>query len=235
MKKILILLAVLAVPAGAWAAFQRQGLETFQDEPTDKPQGPEQPIAFWHSVHAGQNQIPCMYCHYSADRSKGAGMPSVQLCVGCHAPGSGALPPEQAQVGFPQATRNKFWNEQVTKLVEYWRSGEPIPWVKVHDLPEHVQFPHYSHVRVGLQCSTCHGQVQNMELVYQAASLRMGWCISCHKGEMKISPQEQASVEQRSSYIQGVKALARAGDDVRATEAHWPNQRASIDCTVCHY
>jgi hypothetical protein len=233
MKRILILLGVLLLPAGAWAAFQ--GLETYQDEPGNKRQGPEQPIAFWHSVHAGQNQIPCMYCHYSAERSEGAGLPSVQLCVGCHAPGSGALPPEQAQLGFPQATRNKFWNAEATKLVDYWRRGEPIPWVKVHDLPEHVQFPHQSHVRVGLQCSTCHGQVQNMELVYQASSLRMGWCISCHTGEMKLSPQEQASVEQRSSYIQSVRALAAAGNDVRGKETRWPHQRASIDCTVCHY
>lgn len=217
------ILLLIAAVAGAYFFFDRT------------PEGPDQPIAFYHSVHAGQNNIPCMYCHYTADQSQSAGIPSVKLCVGCHVPGSASLPPSQAQLGFPTAERDSFWNQEAQKLVEYWQSGEPIPWVKVHDLPDHAQFPHYSHIRVGLECQTCHGPVQEMEEVYQFASLEMGWCIDCHVGDMELSPREEATVRERSAFVQRLGALAAAGSDVSGQQAKWPNQRASIDCTVCHY
>ncbi len=216
----IVLLAVAA--SGAYLIF-------------DRARGPDQPIAFYHNVHAGVNQIPCMYCHYTADQSYNAGIPSVQLCVGCHVPGSGALPPEQAQLGFPQADRNEFWSQEATKLVNYWREGRPIPWVRVHNLPKHVKFPHYMHVNVGLQCQTCHGPVERMDLVYQYSSLQMGWCIQCHRGDTELSPQEEANVQARSSFIRRIAALEAAGSDVQGQRARWPNQRASIDCFVCHY
>lgn len=203
-------------------------------------EGPEQPIAFYHSVHAGQNAMPCMYCHQTADRSPSAGIPSVGLCVGCHVPGSAFQPPDQAQLGFPLADststeERQFWNQEATKLVDYWRRGEAIPWVRIHKVPEHAHFPHYPHVNAGLQCQTCHGPVENMEKVYQFASLRMGWCIDCHRGELPLSEGERASVQERSSYIRKVAALTAAGSDTRALRATWPNQIASIDCVVCHY
>ena len=144
----------------------------------------EQPIAFYHSVHAGQNQIPCAYCHYTADRSVDAGIPSVQLCVGCHVPGSsvpGAVA-SQASLAFPTAERDTLWNRNANLLVDYWKRGEAIPWVRIHKLPEHARFPHFMHVNAGLECQTCHGPVQEMTKVYQFSSLRMGWCIDCHRG-----------------------------------------------------
>jgi hypothetical protein len=217
----IILLAAAA--SGAYFLFDRT------------PEGPDQPIAFYHNVHAGQNQIPCMYCHYTADRSESAGIPSVKLCVGCHVPGSASLPPEQAQLAFPTADRDSLWHAEATELVTAWRSGTPIPWVKVHDLPEHVQFPHYMHVNAGLQCQTCHGPVEEMEKVYQFSSLEMGWCIDCHRGTSELSAEEETTVQQRSSYVRRIAALAAAGQDVRGNTARWPNQRASIDCFVCHY
>jgi len=198
-------------------------------------EGPEQPIAFYHNVHAGQNQIPCMYCHFTADRSSSAGVPSVQLCVGCHVPGSAVIPPEQAQLAFPSAERNEFWNEEAQKLVGYWQRQEAIPWVRVHTLPTHVQFPHMSHVRVGVQCQTCHGPVEEMEEVYRFSSLQMGWCIDCHRGEYPISPEEQQTVRDRSTFVRRVATLAATGSDVRGLEATYPNQIASTDCFVCHY
>ena len=201
----------------------------------DEESGPEQPIAFYHSVHAGQNQIPCMYCHYTADRSQSAGIPSVKLCVGCHVPGSATQPPGTAQLAFPTAERNEFWNQEATKLVEYWRTQEPIPWVRVHKLPEHARFPHYMHVNAGLQCQTCHGPVEEMEKVYQFSSLQMGWCVDCHRGTLPLSPAEEEAVRRNSGYVRSIAALAGQGEDVRATGANFPNQRASTDCTVCHY
>jgi hypothetical protein len=199
-------------------------------------QGPEQPIAFYHSVHAGDNQIPCMYCHYTADQSMSAGIPAVKVCVGCHIPGSSAMDPQAVTaVAFPTAERDTFWHQEASKLVDYWRRGEPIPWVRVHDLPKHARFPHFSHVRVGLECSTCHGPVEEMDLVYRFSSLQMGWCIDCHRGVTELSPQEEASVRDRSTFVREIAAAAAAGVDLRGFEASHPNQRARTDCFVCHY
>ncbi|MBI4544455.1 MAG: cytochrome c3 family protein [Gemmatimonadetes bacterium] len=127
----------------------------------------EQPIAFPHDLHAGTNQIPCMYCHYTADRSPAAGIPAVQACAGCHLPG-----------GVPMIAADK---PEVRKLIAYWRQKKPIPWVRIHDLPDHVHFPHMMHVNAGVLCQDCHGPVETMKEIEQVASLRMGWCIDCHR------------------------------------------------------
>lgn len=209
--------------------------------PYSPDEGPDQPIAFYHTVHAGQKQgqnaMPCMYCHYSADRSVDAGIPSVQLCVGCHVPGSSAVgaDPSQAQLAFPSKDRDSTWNAEAQKLVNYWKAGEGIPWVRIHKIPEHAKFPHMSHVNVGLSCQTCHGPVQEMEKVYQFSSLRMGWCIDCHRGNTKLSDAEEQTVRQRSSFIRRIAQLKAEGNDVRGVTSTWPNQRASTDCVVCHY
>lgn len=201
----------------------------------DASEAAEQPIAFYHNVHAGQNQIECMYCHYNAERSPVAGVPSVQTCVGCHAPGSAYAAPEQATLVFPTADRDSMWNAEAQKLIGYWQRQEAIPWVRVHNLPEHVRFPHDSHIRVGLQCQTCHGPVEEMEEVYQFSSLQMGWCVDCHRGELPISEAEEATIRDRSSFVRSVAAQAQAGIDVAGQRLTYPNQRASTDCFVCHY
>lgn len=203
----------------------------------DEGDAPDQPIAFYHSVHAGQNNIPCMYCHYTADRSVDAGIPPVQLCVGCHVPGSSApgAVASQASLAFPTAQRDTFWNRNANLLVDYWKRGAPVPWVRIHKIPEHAKFPHFMHVNAGLQCQTCHGPVQNMKKIYQFSSLRMGWCIDCHRGQTPISAAEEASVRERSSFIRHVRELREAGHDVAGVAATRPNQRASTDCVACHY
>ena len=129
--------------------------------------GTEQPIAFPHDLHAGANQIPCMYCHSSADRSPDAGIPSVQVCAGCHIPG-----------GVPLVRADR---PEVKKLIAYWNQKKPIPWARIYDLPDHVRFPHMMHVNAGLRCQECHGPVETMKEVTKEASLRMGWCINCHE------------------------------------------------------
>jgi hypothetical protein len=201
----------------------------------DPSEGPDQPIAFYHSVHAGQNEIPCMYCHTTAERSYSAGVIPVQGCVGCHVPGSAVTPPEQASLAFPAADRDSLWNAEANKLVGYWQRQEAIPWVRVHDLPEHVRFPHSSHVRVGIQCQTCHGPVEEMEKVYRFSSLQMGWCVDCHRGEIPVSEAEEATIRERSRFVQNLAARASEGVKVAGHELLYPNQRAATDCTVCHY
>jgi hypothetical protein len=204
-----------------------------------REEAPDQPIYFMHSVHAGENQIPCMYCHYTAARSVDAGIPSVRVCVGCHVPGSSATPPEQAVLAFPGKDRpaqgDTLYNHEATKLVDYWKRQESIPWVRVHKLPEHVKFPHEMHVNAGLQCQTCHGPVQTMDKVYRFASLQMGWCVDCHRGKTPLSPAEEASVERNSSFLREVSRLRAAGEDLGGLEGTYPKQRASTDCVVCHY
>lgn len=233
MTRVLSILGIVLLSVGAASC---------RDYNADESDGPDQPIAFYHSVHAGSaqnggNGIPCAYCHYTADRSYDAGIPSVQLCVGCHVPGSSAPTAQRgaAQLAFPTAQRDTFWHAEASKLVEFWRSGKPIPWVRIHRVPEHAKFPHNVHVTVGLQCQTCHGPVQDMKKVYQFSSLRMGWCIDCHRGEMPLSAAEESAVQQNSSYVRKIARMAATGTDVRGKTATYPKQRASTDCVVCHY
>ena len=137
-----------------------------------------QPIDFPHDKHAGPaSQVPCMYCHYTADRSDDAGIPAVQVCVGCHMPGGVAMVRKDST--------------GVQQLAEYWSEQRPIPWVRIHKVPDYVQFPHMRHVNAGVTCQACHGPIQEMGApVYQAESLNMGWCIKCHLGE--TDPQFRA-------------------------------------------
>lgn len=126
----------------------------------------EQPIAFPHDVHAGDLDIPCMYCHYSAESSPDAGIPAVQTCAGCHMP-TGALLFERE-------------NPELQKLQAYWDEQLPIPWVQIYRVPSHVHFPHNIHVTAGLECQECHGPVEEMAEIELAQPLSMGWCINCH-------------------------------------------------------
>lgn len=120
-----------------------------------------QPILFSHKLHAGDKDIPCQYCHAYARRSPVAGVPSVQTCMGCHQLVAARKP-------------------EVRKLAAYWQEREPVPWVKIHNLPDFVYFSHKRHIRAGVQCQECHGPVETMEEVYQFSSLEMGWCLNCH-------------------------------------------------------
>ncbi len=122
---------------------------------------PVQPINFSHKIHAGDNKIPCMYCHIFADRSRVSSVPNVQRCMGCH---------KIIRTDSPL----------IQQLTAYWDKKEPIPWVKVHNLPDFVYFPHKRHIRAGLDCSLCHGNVPAMARIRRVAPLQMGWCINCH-------------------------------------------------------
>lgn len=123
---------------------------------------PEQPIAFSHKIHAGDYQIPCLYCHTNARRSPVAGIPSVQLCMGCHKITAADRP-------------------EVQKLHGYWNRKEPIPWVKVYDQPDFVHFSHMSHVQAGIACQECHGPVETMDRIREAVILTMDRCVACHQ------------------------------------------------------
>jgi hypothetical protein len=123
---------------------------------------PEQPIAFSHQLHAGESQIPCLYCHFGASRSRHAGIPPVSVCMNCH----GML------------TKR---SREIQKLLEATEQQRPIAWTAVHALPDFVYFNHARHLLAGVACSACHGPVESMTRMRQEAPLTMGWCLDCHK------------------------------------------------------
>lgn len=123
---------------------------------------PVQPINFSHKIHAGNYRISCLYCHTNARRSPVAGVPSVQLCMGCHKITAADRP-------------------EVQKLKGYWDRGESIPWVKIFGQPDFVAFSHVAHVRAHVACEECHGPIQKMDRVHRAVELTMDRCLSCHR------------------------------------------------------
>jgi hypothetical protein len=129
---------------------------------------PEQPIAFPHKVHAGDNKIPCLYCHYAARTSRHAGIPPAGLCMNCHS------------MLEKQTTA-------IEKLKEAVAEQRPIVWVKVHNLPDFVYFNHSQHVLSGVACQRCHGPVESMDRVKQVSPLTMGWCLECHREHAGIA------------------------------------------------
>lgn len=130
----------------------------------------EQPLAFSHKIHAGDNQMPCLYCHTAARRSAVAGIPSVQRCMSCHR----------------SLTADISEKPGIKKLKEYWEKKELIRWVKVYDQPDFVRFSHRRHVLKGIECKTCHGQVEQMDQIVEVVTLNMDRCVSCHM-EQKAS------------------------------------------------
>ena len=143
----------------------------------DLAEGPRQPIPFSHKHHAGDWDIDCMYCHGGTDRSQAAGVPSVELCMGCHE----HFPAEYDEL------------EGIQILKQHWEEQKPIEWVQIHRNPEHVQFQHQAHVRAGFECQDCHGPVEELDKLYlvpdtkwwqyglPTQKLEMGWCIMCHR------------------------------------------------------
>jgi len=130
---------------------------------------PDQPVWFSHEVHAGQNQIDCEYCHFTAMESMHAGIPPVETCMNCH---------NQVKEGKQTGTK------EIAKIFDAFEKNKPIEWVKVYNLPDHVYFNHAQHVNVGqLECEACHGEVEKMDQIIQEPDLSMGWCVECHRTE----------------------------------------------------
>ncbi len=128
---------------------------------------PDQPINFSHVIHVQQNKMECQYCHWSVGKAAYAAIPEAETCMGCH----GALIAGKSEQG----------KKDIEKLKDYYNRGEPIPWVKVHVFPDHAKFNHKRHVKAGVSCQECHGQIPEMEKVERVSSMKMGWCISCHR------------------------------------------------------
>ncbi len=151
-------------------------LGIYQHKAKSGNKGPSQPVLFSHKIHAGENEIPCEYCHSFVDVSPNPGIPSLQKCIGCH---QHVLGRDEDYVTNEGQVIN--YKDEIAKVREYWERKEPIPWIKVTSMGEYVRFNHKRHIKRGFECQTCHGQVQEMDVVYKAERLNMGFCISCHE------------------------------------------------------
>jgi mono/diheme cytochrome c family protein len=166
---------------------------------------PRQPIAFSHKLHAGEHQIDCNYCHTTVYESKNASIPSANICMNCHS---------QIQKESPE----------IQKIYRALERNKPIEWVRIHNLPDLAYFNHAQHTQVGgVECQTCHGPIQEMDVVYQYSPLTMGWCIDCHR-ETPLNTEGNAYydnlVELHESTSKGAFTVASNG---------------GTECSKCHY
>ncbi len=187
---------------------------------------PAQPIAFSHKIHAGDNAINCQYCHSGAEKSKTAGIPSVNVCMNCHkgiskgpTTGETEIAKIYAAAGFDPASG------------KYTKPARPIQWVKVHNLQDFVFFSHQQHVKVGKQqCETCHGDVKKMTTAQQVSPLTMGWCIDCHK------KTEVPGMKDNPYYESLHKKLAAKFKDLpKEEQVLTVAKMGGIECGKCHY
>lgn len=196
----------LAVTAGLVGAIvyivARSPLVTGQNVP------PEQPVPFSHAHHSGGDGIDCRYCHQSAEYSAVAGVPPTETCVNCH---------KQIWLNSPNL-------EPVRQSAE---TGQPIEWVRVHDLPDFVYFNHSIHIKKGVGCSTCHGEVNRMQLTWQVAPLNMEWCVECHSNPEKyLRPRDQ---------IYNMQWVPPADQEERGRElVRQYDVQKKVYCSTCH-
>ena len=145
-----------------------------------KGYGPKQPINFSHVIHVQQNKMECQFCHWNVSKSAYAAIPEVETCMGCHK--MITLQDGVDAEGKPKAKAGREAGfKEIQEIKKYYESKQPIPWAKVHVMPDHVRFNHKRHVKSGVGCQECHGQVPEMAVVARQSSMKMGWCIDCHR------------------------------------------------------
>lgn len=195
-KLVLVALALLLPAVVAYAVWRESAYQSL-GEPVS------QPIPFSHKHHVGDDGIDCRYCHTTVETRRHAGLPSTQICLSCH-----------SQLYTDAAV--------LEPLRESARSGRPIAWQRVHDLPDFVFFDHAVHVAKGVACIECHGHVDQMPLTWRAEPLQMQWCIGCHRNPAPhLRPRDQV-FEMRA-------AAAEVAPSVRLESV-----RRRTDCSTCH-
>ncbi len=200
---------------------------------------PEQPIFYSHKVHAGTNQISCLYCHGAATEGKHATIPAISTCMNCH-------------MTINEYTGEKLFREdgtevngtaEIQKLYDYagWdpntrqyvKEEKPIEWVKIHNLPDHVYFNHQQHTVAGqVQCQTCHGEIHDMDEVFQYTDLSMGWCVNCHReSKVQFGDSTGSNGNKFYSIYQKYHNEIKAGlrDSVTVSDI------GGLECQKCHY
>jgi hypothetical protein len=177
---------------------------------TDVGYAPAQPVPYSHALHAGELGIDCRYCHTTVEIAAHAAIPPTQTCMNCH-------------------TNIRGTSAKLLPVRESNATGMPVPWVRVHDLPDYVYFNHSAHVRRGVGCVECHDRVDKMEVVYQAKKLSMGWCLDCHRHpDAHLRPPEL--VTQMDWEPPTGTDRAAYGRTIREKYRLKPSE----DCSTCH-
>lgn len=195
----------------------------------DQGYQPIQPIHYSHKIHAGTNQIDCNYCHSSARVSKTSGIPSLNVCMNCHkniAEYKGETTAEYSKAFYDGEIQKLYkavgWDPEVQ---QYTGEMQPVEWVRIHNLQDFVYFNHSQHVTVGgVACQTCHGPIQEMEIVSQFSPLTMGWCINCHR-------QTEVKMDNNPYYEKIHEALSKKYGVEKPTVA----EMGGLECAKCHY
>ena len=199
---------------------------------------PEQPIFYSHKIHAGVNQISCLYCHGGAWESKQASVPSLNVCMNCHLAINSFSGPKL----FREDGKEVDGTAEIQKLYsytgydpnsgKYTQPAKPIEWIKIHNLPDHVFFSHAQHVRAGkVQCQTCHGPITEMNEVRQFAELSMGWCINCHRTTKVDFPDSAGTGNKFYSIYEKFHNELKSGQMDSVTV----EKIGGLECQKCHY
>jgi hypothetical protein len=170
---------------------------------------PKQPIAFSHKIHAGQYEIDCKYCHTGVLKGKNANIPSPNICMNCH---------NQIKTGTTTG------EGEIAKIVKAYETNTPIEWVRIHNLPDLAYFNHSQHVNVGgVECQTCHGPIETMDVVRQHSLLTMGWCIDCHRNT-------DVNTKGNAYYDKLVELHGKSNKNAMKVE-----DSGGLECAKCHY
>ncbi len=181
---------------------------------TDVGYRPEQPVAFSHAMHAGQLQMDCRYCHSTVESTAFAAIPATKVCMNCHASIGADLPTLQA-------------------VRDSYSTGDPVSWKKIHDEPDFVFFNHSAHINHGVGCATCHGRIDEMEVVHQDKSLSMAWCLECHRNpEQFLRPRSEITNMQWDASQTGKSQKELGSQLAKEYEVH--HSIFLTNCTACH-
>lgn len=189
---------------------------------TDVGYQPQQPIAYSHKLHAGDLGMDCRYCHHIVEDSAHAGVPPTQTCMNCHA-----------------FVRKE--SPLLSPLRESWRDGTPVPWVRIHKVPDYAFFNHSAHLNIAGQtaavgCKSCHGRVDQMVEVRQVEPLSMGWCLDCHR-------QVRDGQDNGFPVAETLRPRDKATDMTWTPSAEWQSQvhdiartlqPPTVECSGCH-
>lgn len=205
-NNIPIAIGVLAPLVGAGLVFAVA--YWFSPRYTDVGYRPEQPVPYSHKLHAGDMGIDCRYCHNTVERSAHAAIPPTATCMNCH---------EQVKTD----------SLRLRKVRESYATGQPIEWVRVHQLPDYAYFNHSAHVAAGVGCASCHGRVDKMVVVEMQQPLSMGWCLDCHRNpEPNLRPLDQVT---NMDWDPAAEAYDPKRDSARTRQVNPP-----LHCSGCH-
>lgn len=220
----IVLVLILCAGVAAGMVVVRSSYATGEDQPV------EQPVPFSHQHHVADDGIDCRYCHQSVEESAFAGLPATEVCMNCH---------------------RRLWTnaEMLAPVRESWRTGEPIRWERVHDLPDFVYFNHSVHIAKGIGCISCHGHIDEMPLTWAENPMQMRWCLDCHRDPTAhLRPREvitrMESLEDLKDDREYLAAVARLlpdrdpsdvkPDALRKKLAEVNHVRSLTDCYTCH-